>query len=215
MRDYNRTAIDRGDYTPEMIRESLCYWQLGHGLPGHGSADGATRAAMGEVLGRRVGADHLYGRRGLEIAQREIGQGEEGGNNIGRALIRYRMGDGTGRPANVPHLWCASFLAYCLREAGYQGPTSRGALALFDLLEKNGGRRITEPVPGSIIAWRKPRRLPQDLLTRPGHIGISEEYDPRELILAWIDGNAGPAPQKVARRASASWPQDLYGILAI
>jgi hypothetical protein len=162
-------------------------------------------------------APSTTGLAALAVAKQEIGASEEGGQNQGADVIRFRRGDGTGRPADTREPWCASFASFCLRIGGYLGRTSRSALRLADELEKEGGIVVPYPVPGAIIVWRH-RKWFLRLFRRRGHVGICEEYDhekllPEQRLLTYVDGNAGPSPQTVARRYRGDWEKLLYKIV--
>ena len=48
----------------------------------------------------------------VRIARRELGNGEEGGDNLGQHVIRYHAVGGAAEGDS----WCASFVSYCFHE---------------------------------------------------------------------------------------------------
>jgi uncharacterized protein (TIGR02594 family) len=114
----------------------------------------------------------------LEVAKAEIGRGETIANNKGADIARYRA-DG------VP--WCAAFVSYCLKEAGYDLPYLLRAKSFLKY-----GKRIETPKPGDLVVfWRGTPGA------ATGHVGIVEAVTDEEIIV--IEGNRGDFPAKVER----------------
>ena len=129
----------------------------------------------------------------LEIAQAEIGKGETMANNKGPDIKRYAQGK-DGQP------WCASFVAYCLKEAECIGRFRYPKVAR-DFWNNYGKWRlaheIDSPEPGDIIIfWRGKFKGWQ------GHCGIVDFVylnTAGDWKISVIEGNKGPFPAKVAR----------------
>jgi hypothetical protein len=129
-------------------------------------------------------------------ARGQIGRGEQGGNNVGPDLDRYRNGGPGGA-------WCAAFVSWCIEEAArHVGPSksftsgqrfvapkrSHGAKKLFANCLKVG-QRVDVPAPGDIVLWHRGAKG-----ARTGHIGIVSRVDGGEF---WsIEGNKGGGKNK-------------------
>jgi hypothetical protein len=124
----------------------------------------------------------------LRIARGELGNGEEGKNNAGFHVNKYRQG------RDVHGAWCARFLYWCTLQACWATgrrrcivrPTGSARVLAKRLLRK--GRRVKIAKPGDIL-----------LLDRVGgkHICIVETVD--AFTMNTIDGNRGKYPAQVAR----------------
>lgn len=121
------------------------------------------------------------GRVALEVAQGEIGRGEQGANNEGADLVRYRKGGPGGA-------WCAALISWCLEEAGarIEQPAPRrshSAKTLFANCLKVG-TRVESPAPGDIVLWHRGAAN-----ARTGHVGIVWRVEDGSF---WsIEGNKG------------------------
>lgn len=117
----------------------------------------------------------------LQIALREHREGvaEATNRNDGIPAERYNFGE--KKP------WCASFVAYCFREAGHPLPGNRWKLPSVAYMEKQllaAGAEVETPEPGDIITFTN--RGASD--TGPGrHVGIIEKVQGGTLIT--IEGN--------------------------
>jgi len=112
----------------------------------------------------------------ISVARSQIGQGELFGNNRGPAIRQYLNGR-EGLP------WCAGFVSYCLREAGYELPYTLRAKEFLKF-----GKRVKNPKPGDLIVFSR---------QGGGHIGIVSEVYPKDKIIITIEGNLGNYPSKV------------------
>lgn len=130
----------------------------------------------------------------LAIACAELGVCEEGGENRGPPIERY-AGGREGEP------WCAHFVAWVYREAGFPLPGDvppsmlvRNPIALVARMEveaSRAGRLMPSAVPGSVVLFA--RRNLSDY--GPGrHCGIVEEITP--TVLRAIEGNTGNAVRR-------------------
>ena len=131
----------------------------------------------------------MFGLAALDVARREEGNGEKGGNNLGPDLIRYRRGGPGGA-------WCAAFVSYCIEEGaraiGAPSPVQRshGAKRLFERCLK-AGVATTLPMAGDIVCWHRGAKG-----AATGHIGIvSRGWDDGAFFT--LEGNRGAFPSRV------------------
>ena len=133
----------------------------------------------------------------LEVAKREVGNGEEGGNNIGPHLDRYRGGQG------AKGSWCAAFIFYCILTAsigrGRPCPVKRthGARKLFRRCVAAGWLvDYADVQPGDVVCWA---RGPEG--SWQAQIGIVSvvvwDRDGEPAGFKYIAGNEGRYPSKV------------------
>jgi len=95
--------------------------------------------------------------RVIEIARKEIGVREEGGENCGRDVKGYLDCVGIKSPAP----WCAAFVSWCFKRAGFPLPGTAWSPALFP-----EGRMVKDVKPGYVFGIYFPS------LRRIGHCGI-------------------------------------------
>ena len=114
----------------------------------------------------------------LQLARKEVGVQEVGGNNRGRRVEEYlaAVGLGPGQP------WCAAFIAWCMRAAGVQGwPATGDTWALEDWARARGVLH-DDPQRGDVF-------LVLGADGRPVHTGfvaaVQSEY------VSTIEGNTG------------------------
>ena len=112
------------------------------------------------------------------IARAQIGCGEVGGDNRGKYVRRYL--DGQER---LP--WCAGFVSYCVREAGYKTKYTLRARSYLNI-----GKRVRNPLPEDIVVFSRGRKP-------CGHVGIIEKVSEDGFVS--IEGNTGSYPSKVRR----------------
>lgn len=137
----------------------------------------------------------------LEVAREEIGNGEEGGNNSGPHVARYKeiLDDGDDDDDGA---WCAAFVSWCAEEAcrrmGKRLPfkRSQGAKQLGKRVAK-AGKELEAPEPGCVVVWDRGKLKPNGDKSWMGHIGICERVEVG--ILHTIEGNVGRYPSKVRR----------------
>lgn len=145
----------------------------------------------------------------LDYARRELAAGvrEATGKNDGVPASRYNHGE--AKP------WCASFVAWCFREAGIPLPGRTYKLPSVDYMERqlaDKGTRVTDPQAGDIICFRW--RMGSD--KGPGrHVGIVEAVSAQTITT--IEGNVRNRVMrrghKVALRAITGfyrWPKVSY-----
>ena len=110
----------------------------------------------------------------LTIAQQEIGYGEIGGNNKG-VYVRQYLNGREGLP------WCAGFISYCLKKAGYNLPYFLRAKSYLRI-----GKKVTIPQAGDLIIFSR---------QGGGHIEIISKVTKNNI---WtIGGNVGSFSAKV------------------
>lgn len=166
-----------------------------------------------EMAAALVRAWSPLGTRALQVALREVGHGEHGGNNKGPDVSRYRGRLG-GRGA-----WCAAFVVYCFEVAsGAQGkpcPIKRthGARKLYRRCVAAGWRVEFDDIqPGDVVLWAR-----GDEGSWMGHIGIVGDVmrDSYGDIKSWryVAGNEGKYPAVV--RVSQGHSRRLIGFARV
>lgn len=148
----------------------------------------------------------------LRIAISELGVKEATGKNDGVPAERYMDGDRLA--------WCAGFVLYCFKQAGYPVPLNRW-------LARNVGN--FESGMKDLGYWRPPNMVPMpgdifflgsrdgsddpvlnQLLTSSGpgrHMGFVERVDLKKRVIHTIEGNYGNRVARAIRtmeRVSAS-----------
>jgi len=112
----------------------------------------------------------------LVVAQSQIGLGEIGNNNKGVYVRKYLNGQ-EGLP------WCAGFVSYCLKKAGYNLPY---ILRAKDFVKYGKCIKEYEILPNDLVIFSR---------KGGGHIGIVIELG--DFFFASIEGNVGKYPAKV------------------
>lgn len=108
----------------------------------------------------------------VAIAQSQIGITEATGNNDGTEVEAYLAT--TGLKKGEP--WCAAFLAWVFKQAGYEQPVTAWSPALFP-----SSRQVKIPAPGILFGIYFPS------LKRIAHCGIIERVSGNFII--GIEGN--------------------------
>lgn len=145
----------------------------------------------------------------LDIAEGEIGQREEGGNNAGPAVRLYRGDDVRGA-------WCASFVGYCFEQAalsrGIALPFKRshGAKTIYRRIGR-AGAFVDLPQPGDVPCWQRGNGTPADAWK--GHVGIVSEVREVDGVVHFksIEGNRGRYPAIVKTFAHTVGERRLIG----
>jgi len=114
----------------------------------------------------------------LSIAQSQIGLGEIGGNNKGIYVRQYLNGR-----ENLP--WCAGFVSYCIKKAGYSLPYFLKAKSYLEIGKKIARWNLSS---NDIVIFSR---------QGGGHIGIVEQVVNNGFVS--IEGNLGDYPAKVKR----------------
>jgi len=123
----------------------------------------------------------------LEYALTELGNGEEGGNNMGPHIIRYYNGK-----TDEGQAWCMPFVSYCMLQVGYFDNDLFLEYHISARKAWNEYRKVfevTDPQLGDLAFYSRP---PQ---TWTGHVGIVSEVNP--ATYKNIEGNVGAYPSKV------------------
>lgn len=150
--------------------------------------------------------------KAFEIALRELGLGEEGSNNKGPAVLKYRRGhDTTGA-------WCAAFISWCFEEAAIElGLTlewkrSNGAKRLFKNLKRYGitvdWKDTGNLLPGDVICWNRGKEG-----SWKGHIGIIFKIE--DGLVSVVEGNVGKFPAKVKIFKHDLSYERVYGVVRV
>ena len=87
----------------------------------------------------------------LEIAEGEVGQKEVKGGENPRIIEYHASTSLKAREDEIP--WCASFVNWCVTQAGLIGTNSAAAISWA-----SWGERITEPVAGCIVVIRQRKK---------------------------------------------------------
>jgi hypothetical protein len=186
------------------------YWLDPRNWPG-ALADATTRLTgrwqyTAQEPPNRLKEIHL---QALELGKREVGNGEQGSNNRGRDVVRYRRGQDNAGP------WCAAFLSYLFEESaarlGYWLPFQRTHLAqqLYRRVAA-AGRSVDIPNAGDVICWERGDRGGWQ-----GHVGLVILYlaDMEDTLIV-LEGNRGPFPAKVNEFSypAGKWRRRLVGV---
>lgn len=132
----------------------------------------------------------------LQIAHAEVGQQEiAGAQHNSRILAYHGTTSLNARTDEVP--WCASFVGWCLEQAGLQHPRSARARDYAEW-----GVPLERPVLGAVV-----------VLTRPGggHVGFYVgQRDGQWLILGGNQSNrVNVAPYAPSRMVAVRWPSGV------
>lgn len=85
----------------------------------------------------------------LVIAKGELGVSEKPGAAIEKRIVEYHLTTTLGATDDaVP--WCASFVCWCLEQAGYKHPRSARAVSFSGY-----GEQVNEPHPGCIVVTKR------------------------------------------------------------
>ena len=128
----------------------------------------------------------------LSIAQSQIGLGEIGGNNRGYYVRQYLNGK-----ENLP--WCAGFISYCFKRAGYPLQYFLNAKSYLRV-----GKKVNNPQPGDLIIFSR---------KGGGHIAIIEKVDKNGITT--IEANLGAYPSKIKRVVYKEKPKQLLAYISI
>lgn len=208
--------MQRGELSWGDVSRLVEYWQEGNGLEPDGKAGPKTLATLqiDEYASLRVATPSQLAQEIVIVAQEEIGQGEQGANNSGAAIAKYRaLPFDPDNPQQLYGEWCAFFVGWAVCEAherlGEPEPEWRyltgngrkpvgGAKSLVGRAGRAGrfiareGRLLEQPIPGDLFSLDRGRRG-----SRAGHVGIVEEW--KDGLLHTIEGNVGRFPAKVRR----------------
>lgn len=193
---YNEHQMALGLFTQEQLTHLVKAWQEAQGLSVDGYCGPQTqKSLLLDMFGNDAPTSNL-GLMALEVAIKEIGNGEVGGNNSGEHIARYKGIPDDGDPDD-DGAWCASFISYCCKLAadglGIDLPfkTSHGAKALYKHVY-TAGSKVTIPQAGDLVCWDRGKPG-----SWQGHIGIVESYE--SGVIHTIEGNVGRFPSYVKR----------------
>ena len=116
----------------------------------------------------------------LEIARGELGQKELPGGADNPRIVEYLKA--TTLPTNMQHdetAWCASFVCWCLEQAGVRSTRKANARSYLDW-----GRPVSFPSPGCVAVFVRGANPAQ------GHVGFVVGVEPNGDILL-LGGNQG------------------------
>ncbi|KKM69513.1 hypothetical protein LCGC14_1450150 [marine sediment metagenome] len=194
--DFNTRELRLGRVTGRHIITLAEFYQERNQLKVDGKIGKKTRTSLEEThLDPTVELNLLepsIGMQALGVAIRELGNGEQGRNNAGRDVIRYRDG------ADTDGAWCASFVSYCFSRAARQlrkefTLRSAGARKLYKNIGRAGkfiGKDPRKALPGDVICWKRGK-------TWGGHIGQVERFS--DGIIWSVEANVGIFPARVRR----------------
>lgn len=134
----------------------------------------------------------------LTVAKAEIGQQEIAGSQHNPRILEYHA-ETTLNAKDDETAWCASFVGWCLRQAGLVGTRLAAARSYL-----TWGDALADPVPGAIaVLWRGSRDGWQ------GHVGFYVGEDPagQMLLLGGNQANkVSVAPYSHDRLLNFRWP---------
>jgi|FLYL01.1.fsa_nt_gi hypothetical protein len=141
----------------------------------------------------------------LQVAITQIGQGEQGGNNRGPALDRYRRGCRYCQGG----AWCAVFALWCYEEGarnlgielpwpsnyvdflGRERRIASAKLLARTMLRHGGYKVVDRPHRGDLMLKDRGQAPWQ------GHVGIVSYVEPGNSLFHAIAGNVGRFPSEV------------------
>lgn len=148
----------------------------------------------------------------LKIAEAEVGNGEEGSNNMGPHIAKYAKTVGMTPPLS----WCAVFVAWvyqsaCKRTGREPLVRSRAsAKKLLAAIVNAGGTVVWDHQnvrSGDIAVWHRTDN------PYKGHIGIITKSTPEGFVS--IEGNKGKFPSKVGFFHHRHSEQQLYRVVRL
>jgi len=153
-----RSPIDTGRYSP------LSYWLGEKFYMGHVKFSKTTVNSMKSLAGSKL----------VELAQGELWVREETGNNDGERVEGYLAAVGLkkGQP------WCAAFVSFIFKEAGYVAPRTGWSPSLFPVK-----RLVKAAAPGNVFGIYFPA------LKRIAHCGFVKKMEGDWV--SSIEGNTG------------------------
>ncbi|HMI03128.1 MAG TPA: CHAP domain-containing protein [Pedobacter sp.] len=149
------------------------------GVVGFNSESGVLKQVQNDDRNNKKNYERV-----IEIARKEIGVREEGGENCGVAVKGYLSYVGIKSPAP----WCAAFVSWCFGQAGFVQPRTAWCPALFPDARSGKapqGRLRKDPLPGRIMGIYFPSK------GRIAHCGIVEKV--RGDFVYVIEGNTNVA----------------------
>lgn len=132
----------------------------------------------------------------LQIAHAEVGQQEIAGAQHNPRILDYHRTTSLGAERDeVP--WCASFVGWCLEQAGLAHPRSARSLDYAEW-----GVPLDKPVLGAVVVFTR---------TGGGHVGFYVgQRDGKWLILGGNQSNrVSVAPYSPGRMVAIRWPKGV------
>ena len=208
---YNQQQLEQEELTGEHLTELTLLWQETYKLEEDGFCGPVTRRSLLAERGdQELPANTTLGAAALAVAKSQIGLGEEGDNNRGPHVAKYRgREDDPGDKGS----WCAAFVSWCFRQASERTGTempfgsSEGAKQLFKNA-KQAGLSTAKPLPGDIVCWHR-----GDPKGWQGHIGIVAAVG--EGVFHTVEGNVGRYPARVRRFVHELDDDRLIGFVRI
>lgn len=117
----------------------------------------------------------------LQLAKKELGVREEGGNNRGSRVEAYlsAVGLGAGNP------WCAAFVCWVMKSAGVKGFPMTGDTWELEAWAEREGILVNNPMAGDVF-------LLLDAQGKPMHTGFVAGVS-SSMMIDTIEGNTGVA----------------------
>jgi len=194
--EYNKVQQEDGDFTGEMVQKLVEHWQESFDLDPDGYCGPNTQASLEKALRGDSPVSSEFALAALDIACKQIGKGEEGGNNSG-PFVEMLFGKTFDGDDDDDGSWCAAFVSWCFEQAAEQlsitmpFKRSGGAKSLWKNIG-NAGSFPKNPEPGDVVCWDRGKPG-----SWQGHIGFVERLEGG--ILHTIEGNVGSYPSKVRR----------------
>jgi hypothetical protein len=156
---------------------------------------------------------YLIATKLVEIALREVGKTERGGNNRGPDVVRYQRATWL-EPGAWP--WCAAFVDWCI-ERWLEAPEVREALGLTSVAAAEKWRPQTAAAFG-LIEWAHERGLlvlPETAIPQPGdlvvydfsHIGIVAST-PQDGRFIAVEGNTNAKGERDSDMGDGVWQKN-------
>jgi len=148
------------------------------------------------------------GEMALEIGELEVGLGEEGSNNAGPHIDKYRQGRGVSGP------WCARFIYFLLLLASWASGRRRcivrptGSARVLAKRLRKAGRVVDLPMPGDIVLWERNGGM---------HINIVARISADLNQFTTLDGNKGRFPATVGfwQHKLSPLPSNLVAVIRL
>lgn len=148
----------------------------------------------------------------LIIAANELGHGEEGRNNRGFHLNKFRR----GRKILGSGAWCADFVCWCIEEA-WCGIGKKIKHLPFDRTPSASGlaARLTKGKLGRLVPFEQVQ--PGDIMLWENRVSkhinicysVAHDCEGKLVYLQTIDGNKGPFPATVSIFTHDLFPKPL------
>jgi hypothetical protein len=170
-------------YEDTHIKPSVPVWGGGARRLAHRITKGRTRACDQRLIDLVLPPS--FGERVVRAARGEVGVTENPpGSNDGPRVKQYQAVTGMYRQP-----WCASFVAWCLRQAGYDGPLPSSPAWVPSWA---AAARTGKPAAFSSVPRVKLRRGDFVCLWNNGHIEVFVRWVVPGVLAECIGGNTSP-----------------------